>query len=95
MIAADYGANNAKRLSTRAGIFEAYEQGMLFKKGPNGEPVPVTPEDMLLFDLLNQAEKSGDFYAAIADYGTSAATALSTAAVVSAVTPMPGGRLGA
>ena len=95
MIAADYGANNAKRLSTRAGIFEAYEQGMLFKKGPNGEPVPVTPEDMLLFDLLNQAEKSGDFYGAIADYGTSAATALSTAAVVSAVTPMPGGRLGA
>lgn len=95
MIMADYGKQNAERLHTRSGIFEAYEQGVLFKPGPNGEPIPVTAEDMIMFDLLNQADKSGDFYGAIADYGTSAATALATAAGVSAVVPAPGGRLGA
>ena len=96
MIAADYGKANAGRLSTRAGIFEAYEQGMLFKPGPGGEPVPVTPEDMLLFDLMNQAEKSGDFYGAVSDYGTSlvaaGTTSALTAAGIAAVTPAPGAR---
>ena len=101
MIAADYGAQNADRLSSRAGVIEAFEAGVLFKPGPNGEPIPVTAKDMVLFQAMSEADASGDLAGTLGDYGIS----LGSAAVVSgaglklagavALAPVPGARIAA
>lgn len=99
LIAADYGMQNAERLSTRAGVIEAYESGVLFKPGPNGQPVPVTPEDMVLFEIMSEADASGDFAGTLGDYGVSlgaggvvSGVGLKAAAGIAAV-PVPGARI--
>lgn len=99
LIAADYGMQNADRLSTRAGVIEAYEAGVLFKPGPNGQPVPVTPEDMVLFEIMSEADASGDFAGTLGDYGVSlgsgaivSGVGLKAAAGIAAV-PVPGARI--
>ena len=101
MIAADYGQQNAARLSSRAGVIEAFEAGALFKPGPNGEPIPVTAEDMVLFDMMSEADASGNLAGTLGDYGVS----LSSAALVTgagmklagavALAPIPGARVAA
>jgi len=99
MIAADYGSQNADRLSSRAGVIEAFEQGMLFKPGPNGQPIPVTAEDMVLFEMMSEADASGDFAGTLGDYGVSlgsaalvTGTGMKAAAAVAAI-PAPGMRI--
>jgi hypothetical protein len=101
MIAADYGAQNADRLSSRAGVIEAFEAGVLFKPGPNGEPIPVTAKDMVLFQAMSEADASGDLAGTLGDYGISlgsaavvSGTGLKIAAGVAAV-PVPGARIAA
>ena len=101
MIAADYGSQNAERLSTRAGVIEAYEAGVLFKPGPDGQPIPVTSEDMVLFEMMSEADKSGDLAGTLGDYGVSlgsaaivSGTGMKVAAGVAAI-PLPGMRIAA
>ena len=73
----------------------AYQAGELFKQDANGEAVSVTEQDMELYRIIYGAKGNSKLKEVIADHGTSLATTLATAAVVSLVAPAPGGRIGA